>query len=58
MGERKRIMWNETATGDVWICPMCGKEHHLIHCEADTAFVGDKQVRVRRVKHRLEEIRR
>ena len=52
---RKQIVWNEIEI-DTWKCPICGKVHTLSHCEASRAFVGDKPVRVRRLKHRLEEI--
>ena len=41
-----------TATGDIWICPICNKEYRLIHRE--TKHQGGKTKKI--YKHDFEEI--
>jgi len=41
-----------TATGDVWICPICGRKYHLLHRERIDPETGGIKV----LKHDFEEV--
>lgn len=46
----KKAKFVDTATGDIWVCPICGQEYRLIH--------RDPVGRGRKFGHCIEEIKR
>jgi len=46
MRKRKASMINEIDTGEIWICPICGKKYRLIH----------REYKGKVYKHKLEEV--
>lgn len=47
--KEKPSIIKETDTGDIWECPICGEQYHLIHREVVS---GKMKIRT---KHKLEK---